>query len=329
MKYEHPLSAEAALRDVPPGQVCLVRPADAPDAPPRPERLRIQTAGRGHVEAYSVFPGAEAAFNVFLASDVTFHHAVSPAGIDVFYCRSGRVGWNIQGDTAVYLGAGDMAVLGDACSAHTAMTLPLGCAEGLFLSLDLETLADRCPGPLQLANLEFSQMQRLFCGECAFALPACTELAEIVSPLYRADPSLRLPYLQLKVQELLLYLSRISLRQKGLPRYFSRQTALIREIHALLTQNLDRRFTIEDLSRRYGINTSTLKAVFKTVYGLPIATYMREYRIRQAMLLLRETDHSIAQIAEQLGYESQGKFTNAFKDVAQLLPSEYRKQTRK
>ena len=73
------------------------------------------------------------------------------------------------------------------------------------------------------------------------------------------------------------------------------------------------------------MNTSTLKAVFKTVYGLPIATYMKEYRIHRAMELLRERDDSIASIAEQVGYGSQGKFTKAFKDVTQLLPTEYRK----
>ena len=65
--------------------------------------------------------------------------------------------------------------------------------------------------------------------------------------------------------------------------------------------------------------------MFKAVYGLPIATYMKEYRIRQAMKLLRETDAPIAEIASQVGYGTQGKFSEAFKDVAQMLPTAYRK----
>ena len=48
----------------------------------------------------------------------------------------------------------------------------------------------------------------------------------------------------------------------------------------------------------------------------------------EAMRLLRETDSSIADIAAAVGYESQGKFTKAFKDVAQALPTEYRRQHR-
>ena len=91
-------------------------------------------------------------------------------------------------------------------------------------------------------------------------------------------------------------------------------------------QHLDQRFTIEELAKRYLINTSSLKSVFKAVYGVPLASYVKEYRIHQAMKLLRETDDSIAQIAKQVGYETQGKFTKAFKESVQLLPTEYRRQ---
>lgn len=65
--------------------------------------------------------------------------------------------------------------------------------------------------------------------------------------------------------------------------------------------------------------------MFKAVYGLPIATYMKEYRVREAMKLLRETDATIAEIAYQVGYRTQGKFSEAFKDIVQMLPTEYRK----
>nr|WP_287226964.1 hypothetical protein [Oscillibacter sp.] len=53
---------------------------------------------------------------------------------------------------------------------------------------------------------------------------------------------------------------------RELTRYGSQQTSRIQEIHALLTEHLDRRYTIEELSHRYLLNTSTLKEVFKAVY---------------------------------------------------------------
>ncbi|MCI8550842.1 MAG: metalloregulator ArsR/SmtB family transcription factor [Lachnospiraceae bacterium] len=105
----------------------------------------------------------------------------------------------------------------------------------------------------------------------------------------------------------------------------SSQEALIRDIHDFLTMHLDKRFTIEELSKKYLINTSSLKSLFKAAYGQPIASYMKEFRIRRAMELLRRTDDTIFVIAKNLGYENQGKFTKAFKEIVQMTPREYRK----
>ena len=55
---------------------------------------------------------------------------------------------------------------------------------------------------------------------------------------------------------------------------------------------------------------------------------MKEYRVRRAMELLRETDESIAAVAAAVGYETQSKFTKAFKDTAGVLPSVYRRTCR-
>ena len=100
--------------------------------------------------------------------------------------------------------------------------------------------------------------------------------------------------------EVLIYLGNMKSGRKELTQYFSQQTELIKEIRQQLTEHLEQRFTIEELSKQYLINTSTLKEVFKAVYGLPIATYMKEYRAHQAMKLLRETDATIADIAVAL-----------------------------
>ena len=65
------------------------------------ERFRAVTAGKGCMEAYETFPGIEVSFNVFLASEVKFQHDASDSVLEIYYCRSGRVGWNMQGGTAV------------------------------------------------------------------------------------------------------------------------------------------------------------------------------------------------------------------------------------
>lgn len=99
----------------------------------------------------------------------------------------------------------------------------------------------------------------------------------------------------------------------------------VNEVHEFLIRHIQDRYTIEELADRFHINQTTLKASFKTVFGQPIAAYMKEYRIKQAKDLLAHSNRSIAEIACDVGYENQSKFTQAFKNVTGMLPKEYRK----
>ena len=48
--------------------------------------------------------------------------------------------------------------------------------------------------------------------------------------------------------------------------------------------------------------------------------------MEKAAALLHESDMSIAEIGRLVGYESQSKFTAAFKESYGCLPKEYRKK---
>ena len=327
MKGGEAARADRLLQDVPEGALAVSCPAGAPAEAVRGP-LRGETPGRGRVERYAVFPAVEAAYHVFRAPWAAFHHAALEHVLELFYCRSGRVGWNLRGGAALYLGAGDLAVQSAVCCADSTMRFPLGCCEGISLSVDLRRLETQCPEILREAGFAPEALRRTFCEGKPAAISAGAALEGLFAPLYDAPPALRLPYLKLKTQELLLYLSALRPEEREPPAYVARQTEQIRALHALLTEHLDRRYTIEERSRRFLINTSTLKEVFKAVYGLPIATYMKEYRVRRAMELLRETDGSIAAVAAAVGYETQSKFTKAFKDTVGVLPSVYRRTCR-
>ncbi len=99
----------------------------------------------------------------------------------------------------------------------------------------------------------------------------------------------------------------------------------IEEIHGFITESLNKRYTIDELSAKFHMNKTTLKQTFKSAYGMPIAAYMKEYRIKKAMELLSKSKNSIAEISQKVGYENQSKFTQAFKDITGILPKDYRK----
>ena len=86
-------------------------------------------------------------------------------------------------------------------------------------------------------------------------------------------------YFKLKIQELLLFLCMVDVRSENQrAQYMPPQVEVVKKIHKKLTANLKERPTIEELSKEYLINTSTLKETFKGIYGMPIATYMKTYR---------------------------------------------------
>ena len=110
------------------------------------------------------------------------------------------------------------------------------------------------------------------------------------------------------------------------PSFRDDQIAVIRQVHDDLVQHLDARITIEELARRFHMNPTTLKEVFRAVYGNSLAAHVREHRMERAASLLRETDLSILEIAHRVGYDSQSKFTAAFKSCYRMLPKDYRKE---
>lgn len=329
MKQEGTKDIEGQLWGIPNGSISIIRHSKAEgECTLLTEQFQGKTIGKGRIEAFPLFSGVEASYNTFLASEVTFRHEASEKVVEIYYCRKGRIGWNMRHGMSVYLGAGDMTVHSTTCCADSAMMFPLEYSEGLSVSADLSLLERDCPEILKDAGLDLASFRKKFCGEKPVSIPASPELENIFAPLFLAKDKLRFPYLKLKIQELFLYLDSLQIKGKELSQYASQQTEVIKEIHTLLTDHPEKRYTIEELSRRYLINTSTLKEVFRRVYGQPIASYMKEYRVHEGMKLLRETDEPVSVIASKMGYETPGKFTNAFKDISHMLPREYRKMYR-
>ena len=111
--------------------------------------------------------------------------------------------------------------------------------------------------------------------------------------------------------------------------YGASSKEIVHGIHKYMLEHMSERITIEKLARKYLMNTTTLKKVFKEEYGTSIALHMKEHRMEAAASMLTDTDKSIAEIAALVGYESQSRFTSAFKSQYKLVPSEYRRTKQK
>lgn len=107
------------------------------------------------------------------------------------------------------------------------------------------------------------------------------------------------------------------------PKSSGEEETLPRQIHRYLMANLDKHITIDELSRRFLVNATTLKEEFKAAYGLSIAAHMRNHRMERSAELLLEGKMAVAEIAEAVGYESSSKFSAAFKAYFGVVPSKY------
>ena len=68
-----------------------------------------------------------------------------------------------------------------------------------------------------------------------------------------------------------------------------------------------------------------ISAHFKKDTGISFSEYLQNRRIEEACRLLRETDMSVTEISEAVGYSSIKFFGSVFKKVTGLTPREYRK----
>lgn len=82
--------------------------------------------------------------------------------------------------------------------------------------------------------------------------------------------------------------------------------------------------TVQDIADYLSINRSYLSRLFKALTGISIQDYLLDYRIRQACILLKNTDLSIRTIAHSVSYMDALYFSRLFRQKKGMTPSEYR-----
>jgi len=79
--------------------------------------------------------------------------------------------------------------------------------------------------------------------------------------------------------------------------------------------------TLAEKSRQSPLQFAKLT---RRIFGLTPSQFIVKTRISAGSRLLRDTDQSVAEIAQRCGYQDQSSFTRAFRVVSGLTPLEYR-----
>ena len=105
----------------------------------------------------------------------------------------------------------------------------------------------------------------------------------------------------------------------------NRQCAAIRRY---IDMHFKESLTLEQLAEESHMNKYYLSHAFKREYGVSPINYMISRRIEESKYLLAETDLSMSQIAQLLGFSSLSYFSQVFRRTQGFSPKEYRQSTR-
>jgi AraC-like DNA-binding protein len=85
-------------------------------------------------------------------------------------------------------------------------------------------------------------------------------------------------------------------------------------------------WTVEKLASAVGVSRSGFAARFTSLVGESPLQYLTGWRMTKAAQMLRESDRSVAAVAEQVGYANPVAFTKAFTRLQGIGPGAYRRR---
>ena len=87
-------------------------------------------------------------------------------------------------------------------------------------------------------------------------------------------------------------------------------------------------WTIASLAKEAGVSRSVLAERFRHYLNEPPMAYLTRWRLQLGAQMLASTSYSVAQIASEVGYESEPAFNRAFKREFTDPPARFRSQLR-
>ena len=283
--------------------------------------------GEGTITIYEVFPGVSLSYNDF---HIRYYDSAFKPDRDLFcidHCREGRLEYPAADDAYSYVEAGDLKL--DRRLTHTGhFEMPLSHYHGAMVSFDMDAACRSLPQEIKDFPVNLRALQEKFCGGIyPYVVHGAGSIEHIFGELYAVPEKIKRSYFKIKILELLLYLEALELPENPVekPYFYRTQVEKAKAVQQFLVGHMDENFTQEEMSRRFDIPLTPLKNCFKSVFGASIGSYLLEYRMNQAAVLLRtKREMSVAEIAGCVGYDSPSKFAAAFRRKMGMTPMDYR-----
>lgn len=285
--------------------------------------------GEGTITLYHIFPGVMLAYNDF---HMSYYDSAYIPDQDVFcidYCQEGRLEYPAGKNAYSYVEAGDLKL--DRRLTHVErFEMPLSHYHGIMVAVDLKTAVQSLPLEIKDFPVDLKTLQHKFCPDIyPNVLHDPVYVEHIFGELCHVPEKIKLPYFKIKILELFLYLEalEVSPSSSEKPYFYKTQVEKTKAMKQFLEKNFQKSYTQEALAKEFDLPLTAMKQCFKSIYGMPIGTWLLQYRMNYAAeRLLASPDITIADLAGETGYDSQSKFAMAFRKVIGMSPTEYKKQ---
>ena len=106
----------------------------------------------------------------------------------------------------------------------------------------------------------------------------------------------------------------------------TRDRAGLEQVKTLLQRDMCSPLPLQGLAAAIGMNQKKMMRGFKQLNGITINRYLQRMRMEKALELLRESDASIIEIAQSVGYHGDGHFQQVFKSIYGITPGKLRRE---
>jgi len=120
----------------------------------------------------------------------------------------------------------------------------------------------------------------------------------------------------------------VQLHGEQKPRVHSSVIQVAEKAAHYLQQNFQKTITNEKLSEELNFHPVYITRCMKQVYGCTPQEYVKKYRIEQAKIYLLNSDISIGEISERVGFSTIQFFTRSFSQQMHITPLKFRQQYR-
>ena len=106
------------------------------------------------------------------------------------------------------------------------------------------------------------------------------------------------------------------------------ENRIIEAAQRYVTDNLDKRLSVEMLARGIHMSTSYMSALFRKHLGISPSKYISRVKLAESKWLIQNGNYSLTEISHRLGYATLQHFSRSFKSGTGITPSEYAKALR-